>query len=381
MKRLKTINAFLALVRAGLWADAGSTDIRNHGLAEPVDWNEVYQFAEEQSVIGVVLAGIERLKSDTPNLNIPQEILLQWIGEVQMLEQQNKAMNHFIAELVGRLRKADIYTLLVKGQGIAQCYEKPSWRVCGDVDLFLSDSNYEKAKRSLIPLASSVDKEGVYEEHLGMTIDQWFLEIHGSMRCGLSEKMDRLLDEVQKTVFYGGAVRSWMNDKIQVFLPDANCDVIFVFTHFLKHFYRGGIGIRQICDWSRLLWTYRDSLNHGLLESRIRKAGLMSEWKAFGAFAVEYLGMPVDAMPFYDAEVKWKRKADKICAFILEVGNFGNKRDMSYFNDKSYLMQKAISLGRRCGDLWRHAMIFPIDSVKFFPRIMFNGLMSAVRGE
>jgi hypothetical protein len=24
----------------------------------------------------------------------------------------------------------------------------------------------------------------------------------------------------------------------------------------------------------------------------------MSEWKAFGAFAIEYLGMPVEAMPF-----------------------------------------------------------------------------------
>lgn len=58
-------------------------------------------------------------------------LLLQWIGEVQVIEQRNKAMNQFVAELIEKLRKADIYALLVKGQGIAQCYEKPLWRCSG----------------------------------------------------------------------------------------------------------------------------------------------------------------------------------------------------------------------------------------------------------
>lgn len=154
-----------------------------------------------------------------------------------------------------------------------------------------------------------------------------------------------------------------------------------MFTHFLNHFYKGGIGLRQICDWSRLLWTYRESLDRGLLESRLQKIGLMTEWKAFGAFAVDYLGMPSEAMPLYSVDAKWKRKAQKICSFVLEVGNFGHNRDMSYYNSKPYLVRKTISLGRRCGDLFRHAMIFPLDSLRFFPNIVFNGLRSTARGE
>jgi len=109
--------------------------------------------------------------------------------------------------------------------------------------------------------------------------------------------------------------------------------------------------------------------------------GLFSEWKAFGSFAVEYLGMPVESMPFYSDEQKWKKKADKICAFILEVGNMGHNRDMSYFEKYPYLIRKVCSMGRRSGDLMRHARIFPLDSLSFFPRIMFNGLRSAIRGE
>jgi hypothetical protein len=116
------------------------------------------------------------------------------------------------------------------------------------------------------------------------------------------------------------------------------------------------------------------------LEKRIRKAGLMSEWKAFGAFAVEYLGMPAEAMPFYSDDEKWKRKADMISSFVIEVGNMGHKRDSSYYND-SYFIRKIKSMGRRIGDLIRHARIFPLDSFLFLPTILFKGIKSAAKGE
>ena len=33
--------------------------------------------------------------------------------------------------------------------------------------------------------------------------------------------------------------------------------------------------------------------------------GLMSEWKAFAAVAVDWLGMPVEAIPLYSSNRKW----------------------------------------------------------------------------
>ena len=318
-----TINAFFSLVYAGLWAGTNLDLNDNLNLGGKVDWNEVYQLAEEQSVIGVVLAGVEH-----SNVKPPQELLLQWIGEVQMLEQQNKAMNQFIAELVERLRKADIYMLLLKGQGVSQCYERPLWRSCGDIDFFLSDDNYNKAKKLLVPLATEIETE--YEggfKHLGMTIEGWIVELHGSLRVGLPNRINRELDVIQADTFYGGNVRSWNNGGTQIFMLSKENDIVYVFVHFLNHFYKEGVGLRQLCDWCRLLWKYRDDLDWKIIESRIRKMGLVSEWKAFGAFAVEYLGMPSESIPMHSADTKWKKKADKICAFILEVGNMGHNRD------------------------------------------------------
>ena len=377
---------FFELVRAGLWPNdnarstlsLGSSKNLNHNYEfDGVDWELVYQRAEEQSVVGFLAAGMETLGD---NLSVPLELKLQILGEALQIEQQNKDMNAFVAKLIENMRHKGIYAILVKGQGIAQCYERPLWRSSGDVDLLLSDDNYEKAKEQLMPLAETMEKEYVREKHLGMTIDDWVVELHGHLYCGLSSRIEKELDEVRRDTFYGGAVRSWDNNGVQVFLLKAENDAFYVFTHILQHFYKDGVGLRQICDWCRLLYTYREKLDLRVLESRIKRAGLMSEWKALGAFAVEYLGMPEDAMPLYSDVSCWKRKARRILDFILMSGNMGHNREKSY-GQYPFLIKKAYSMGRRLSDVVNHVRIFPLDSMRFSFAIMKNGITSALRGE
>lgn len=364
--------AFFALLQAGLW----EKEVRLLPF-EDVDFEALLQVAEEQSVVGLVAAGIEHVTDYKP----AKKDVLQFIGRAMQLEQQNQAMNYFIGVIVDKMRQEGITAILVKGQGVAQCYERPLWRSCGDVDFLLSSENFDKAFSFLTPLAQSVDREESYSRHIGMTIDPWVVELHGSLRCGLSKRMDKVIDEIQSNCFVGGNIRCWRDGETDVFLPGVDNDVLFIFSHFLKHFYKGGIGLRQICDWCRMIWTYRSEIDEKLLESRLQRMGLMTEWKAFGAFAVDYLGMPVEAMPLYSADAKWKRKAASICSFVLEVGNFGHNRDTSYYSKYPFFIRKAISMGWRIGDLVRHARIFPLDSLRFFPKIIFDGVRSAVKGE
>ena len=372
---------FFELVRAGLWDKTPVHDswFLVHG-SERVDWDKVYQSAAEQSVQGLVLAGIEKaITNCTDNTNRPPQVqLLQWIGEVQIIEQQNRAMNDFVAKLIDKLREADVYAILVKGQGIAQCYERPLWRASGDVDLLLNDSNYEKAKTTLLPLALEVDTEYKSLKHLGMTMKEGFVvELHGMQHSRLSKRVDKGIDDAQHDVFCGGNVRSWDNKGTQVFLPSPDNDVIFIFTHILKHFYIEGIGLRQICDWCRLLWTYKDSLIHELLEKRIRNMGLMTEWKAFAAFAVEYLGMPVEAMPLFKESDNHKlhKKADRIMEFVMETGNFGHNREMKW--SEYFIVGKMQAALFKMGDFARHARLFPKDSVKFYCHYLVDGIRQA----
>ena len=365
------IEAFLALVRAGLWEK--DVELRKYGTT---DFDEIMRIAEKQSVVGLVTVGLEHVS----DAKVPQEWLLQFIGSTLQIEEQNKKMNEFVAKLIEKMRHEGIYVILVKGQGIAQCYERPLWRASGDVDLFLSEDNYTKAKELLMPLAATVEEEYVREKHLGMTIDDWVVELHGHLYCGLSSRIERELDDVRRNTFYGGAVRSWDNNGVQVFLMKAENDVFYVFAHILQHFYKEGVGLRQVCDWCRLIYTYSCKLDLRVLEERIERAGLMSEWKAFYALATKYLGMPDIGSGLMVHDSRFEKKADKIMDFILMSGNMGHNREKSY-GKYPYMIKKACSMGRRISDVVNHAKIFPLDSLRFSFAIMKNGVVSALRGE
>lgn len=359
-------HAFFALVRAGLWEQ--DVELQKYGAT---DFSQILQLATEQAVVGLVAAGLEHVRDE----KIPREWALRFAGQTLQLEQRNKAMNGFVAELIERLRKADILTLLVKGQGIAQCYERPLWRTCGDVDLYLSKDNYEKAKALLLPLAQNVEMEEKMRLHLGMTLDDWVVELHGSMYTKLSRRMNRVADEVHGDVFFNGNIRSWENNGVQVFLPSANNDVVIIFNHIINHFFLEGVGLRQICDWCRLLYTYKDSLNYGLLESRIKSMGLKSEWKAFYNLACRYLGMLDFGEELMVCDSRFNRRADRIMEFVMESGNFGHNRDVSYRVKNPAHVVNFITLWRRIIDSIRFSRIFPLDSPKFLGQYLWNRML------
>lgn len=353
----KNLQVFFELVKAGLWGDR-NPDMRIDGTT---DWQEIYRLATEQSVLGLVLAGLEH-----SDVKPPQVVLLQWIGEVQMIEQRNKELNTYIAELIENLRESDVYAILVKGQGGAQCYEKPLWRCSGDIDLLLSTDNYLKAKSTLIPIASEVADEDETAMHQALVINGFDVELHGKMPFSLSKRIEDGIDEVLNDLFCRGNVKSWDCNGTQVFLPSPDNDVILVFTHFLHHFFIEGVGLRQICDWCRLLYTYKDSLNYKLLESRIRKMGLMSEWKAFYNLASRYLGMPDLGSGLMVHDSRFDKKADRILELVLESGNFGHNKDLSYRTRYSGITYKIVAAWRRLKDFASLVPVFPLDAPRFY---------------
>ena len=361
--------AFLALVRAGLW----EKEVRLSQL-EGVSYAELHRLAREQSVVGLVAAGVDYLKLN--GTGIPKEFTLQLAGEVLQIEQRNREMNLFVGDLIENLRNNGVYAILTKGQGIAQCYNRPLWRSAGDVDLLLSGDNYQNAAKVLMPLAKEVEDENSYKKHLGLKIDKWEVELHGSLRTELWKRIDGVLDDVQTEISCGGSVRSWQNGSTQVFLPGADEDVVYVFAHVLQHFFKFGIGLRQICDWCRLLWKYRPELDVRLLESRIRAMGIMSEWRAFAALAVEYLGMPAEAMPFCSNAAKWSRKASRIMKYVLRTGNMGHNRDMSFRKTRGFVVRKVRMFGMISGDCFRVIRVFPVDAVRVWFRMMGIGVRS-----
>ena len=69
----QTAQVFLYLLKAGLWKKEVS--LEQYGV---IDWSEVIRLAQEQSVSGLVAAGIEKIE----DVIVPQQVALAMAGEV-----------------------------------------------------------------------------------------------------------------------------------------------------------------------------------------------------------------------------------------------------------------------------------------------------------
>ena len=105
----------------------------------------------------------------------------------------------------------------------------------------------------------------------------------------------------------------------------------------------------------------------------------MDKWHAFAALAVEYLGMPVDAMPFYSPSKKWKKKADGIVALILQSGNFGHAFDKSYKYKYPTIIRAIVASCHHTSVAFKHFLIFPYDSFLGWKKLMRIGIRANMK--
>ena len=107
------------------------------------EWSQVYEESQRQAVTGIILHGLDRLPSEQ---RPPQAIILQWIAAGQMIMQRNKIMDNRCQELLAKLKDAGIRGTILKGQAIAQLYDKElrPLRHSGDIDVYI-ESGLEKA--------------------------------------------------------------------------------------------------------------------------------------------------------------------------------------------------------------------------------------------
>lgn len=363
---------FFSILCSGLWEQPVRVS-----CWKDISLDYVFHLADEQSVVGLIAAGLEHVE----NQKVTKEQALPFMKRVFSMEGRNAEMNHFVADLFTKLQCNGIWALLVKGQGIAQCYERPQWRAAGDVDILLDEENYEKAKSFLIPLASYVEAENKACLHLGMKIDSWIVELHGSLRSHRLGRVNDCIDDAQRDSFQHYHSRIWTNGEATINLPSVDNDIIFVFTHILHHFFSTGIGLRQICDWCRLLWTYRDEVDRELLAERLDRVHLRSEWEVLSSFAVNYLGMKPDAIPLYRKSVVLDWRADRLMNHIIRTGSFGQSQDYSYIHNTSGILRKFITFYKITQNTLFRFLIFPIDATAFYMRDIISSLKAMGRGK
>ena len=367
----RTDSQFFALLRAGLWNEVPA----RAPFVGGVDWEALYRLAFAQTVVPLVTDGVNRLPQEF--LPAEPERLDPFLGDMMATAKRNRVLDAFIPKLFGALQ--GIPVVLVKGQSLALDYPDPERRQPGDIDLLLTPASYEAAKAVLLPKATKVLEESMAVWHQGMHFRSIEVEIHGSIGTLMSRKLDRKLAALLEEQFDGRAFPVVSIGGAEIPVPEADFNAVYVFVHFLHHYWAGGVGLRQLIDWMTFVSVHKREIHPVILETRLKDLGLLRVWKTFTGFAQEYLGCPAEKLPLAAAPDAGKNA--RIWRYIRRCGNFGKNVDRSR-KQESYLVRKVHSFWRLAvADRLRHFPVVPQESVRFFLGAFGYGLQRLAKGE
>ncbi|WP_159433324.1 nucleotidyltransferase family protein [Fibrobacter sp. UWEL] len=304
-----------ALLRLSL--DAESLDsflnrIKEHPLSKE-DWAAIYDFCKKQTIIGVVLVGVNKLPED---LRPPREILDHWICQGFYIHQQNIKMNAMCAKVTKMFADRGLRSVILKGQANARLYPDPFSRQCGDIDILV-----EGGKKNVIRHLKEMGlMEGADITPHHVEIDKKFfdgisVEVHFNAVLSLPiGKGRRLQNFLAKNAF--SHIRG---DNTEPFYePTILFALMMQMSHIRRHFIGEAIGLRQIVDYYMLLKSSSAEIISESCEN-VKKFGLTSMSGALMWCLEIIFSLEKDRLLSVPNE-KW---GSRLIRAIVDGGNFG----------------------------------------------------------
>lgn len=123
--------------------------------------------------------------------------------------------------------------------------------------------------------------------------------------------------------------------------------------------------MRQFCDLACFLNSHE--LDESYMKKLLVEMKQLDAWQAIGGFMVEMMGLDRAKVPCFAS--LGRHKAKVILDRILQEGNFGKSSSFGRKRDKSYFVEKTLSL------VWhirRHLIIFTAFPVHALRQMFFT---------
>ncbi len=348
---------FLALIRAGIDGEVKEefpalTEVQTAGLL---------QLAMEQTMVGITMDGLQKLMPSGIGNNSQ---IIRWYGLTEMIAGMNDHTNNVAGDIYAKLAGAGFRPVMVKGQVVAQEYPNPLRRVPGDVDLYFEPSEGRKAVATMEEWGYCI-KEKMARD-ISFDCDGVTVEIHPYIAHSLFDMKDEYAERFQKwceeEMTQHCRTMKMGNKNVEVRIPSVMMSIIYEFYHMWAHFVRGGIGLRQVCDWRMCLHNYYGQYDVKELHSKLEYFGLMRPWSGFSGILVDYLGLPAEEMPFY----KQSSKTERILSLIFDEGNFGKNHQHKPLPTAT-IPRICAKTNETLARYWKVGRLFPRDFMHFLP--------------
>ena len=301
-KKDRNVNAFLELMRSGIWGVAPNTALFED-LTE-FDWLEIYMIAGKQTVLGICLKPIMELPD---RLKPPTKLLLQWVGLNRYIEATNYKMLQTWKELNAMFMAAGITPVLFKGISVAKWYARPMSRQSSDIDIFIPEK-FEEAIR-LVKGAGLKCKHK--PQHDSIVYKGIMVEIHP--RIINSPFQPQLNMSLHEDVATNG---------VEIRVPDVNTYSLMLLSHAAGHFIIPGIGYRFLCDWAVYLKHNHEKINREYVFTEARRMGMQRFVIEFTKLAEVHLGLNFDGLSQWtngsNVKYLWNLSDE-----LFEQGDFG----------------------------------------------------------
>jgi len=355
--------ALLSMLRLGLW---GGDDRAQIPQLSPAQWLELYSCAQRHTVEGILYDSFQRFPLA---LLPPRDIMLKWIVRVEQIERHNRKMNQCIREQLEAFHQEGIFPVLLKGQGIAACYDVPDHRISGDVDWYFErPGDYVKANSMLRKRGIDVSPTpgfssgymwgGVVTEHHKRMFD-----IHNPLSYLFLRRLRKRFSKGLEQEIQGETLLK----------PAPILMMIQVNVHILKHLLSFGVGIRQLCDSAKVYETFRQEVDGEELRQIYKRLGILEWIHLLHAVLVKYIGLRPESLPF---ELPEGTNADWMMREICMSGNFG------FFDPRFEKTGEAAGSGRNqttrrvWSNVKRYLKFAPMEAISF-PLVHFYSKFGA----
>lgn len=338
----RTEQALLLLLRSGLW-ETPLKEPEPFPLSED-EWKEVEELATKQTVQGLVFRGMQLLPAD---LLPSQQQLWKWTMTITRLESDYQRILSTIAATHALLKEADAEVWLQKGIAVARYYDRPPWRVNGDVDWYvhtpqdftsigtlLRQRGYATECRADASLC--FEHEDVIVELHHHLVDFFSTRGRAAANALVHEEKTQELSLAEGTV---------------VITPGPATTLLMLIVHLLKHVSSVGIGLRQFCDLARALHALHDQYDADALRTACHQGGIDRWCRLLGSFLSEVLALPQEENPFSHFSVRRSATLDTSRISKFSISHFSiphfSISQFSIFNifSPSRLLRDVLSSG------------------------------------
>ena len=278
-------SALTALVGSGLSGCPADRSMLT-GLSA-TDWESLYTLAKQHTVTGLLYGGLQLLPDGT---GIPEDILLRLVSRIGKVANHGKSMRNLTVALTDYFSSKGLHPVVMKGIESAAFYPDPDLRLYGDVDLYFTPDEFERAAN-------------VAEKRFG--------KLRRDPDGSLHFKVDNIDIDIHRD-YFGLHVKPGLLPDV----PSPEATLLMLSAHILHHAIASGIGLRQITDLAAAYQALDGRYDPVLLEDIYRRTGLLKWNRLLSSFIQKHLGVNT---PLADGKA-----SESLSRIIFSGGNFGH---------------------------------------------------------